>query len=88
MEDFFDKENYNQDDINNLIKNEVEESLILEFKRAGSLSKKRKDKKEIGKDVSAVANSDGGIIIYGIAEKIMSLLQNHSLMGINLPKNG
>jgi len=50
------------------ISNEVEESLHLDFKAAGALSKEDKKKTEISKDVSALANADGGIIIYGLAE--------------------
>jgi hypothetical protein len=55
--------------IQSLIDNEIEESIHIEFKRAEALSKKDSVKKEISKDVSAFANSDGGIIIYGIEEK-------------------
>ena len=68
---FLEKEEYNIDDITALIKNEAEESVHLDFKAAGALSKDDKKKEEIAKDVSAFANSDGGIIIYGIEE------QNH-----------
>jgi hypothetical protein len=46
----------------------VEESLNLDYKAAASLSRDNKKKIEITKDVSAMANSDGGIIIYGISE--------------------
>lgn len=66
---FFDKEDYTFEDIESLIKNNAEESLNLEFKEARALSKEDKYKAEITKDVSAFANSDGGIIIYGIQEK-------------------
>lgn len=66
--DFFEKEEYNIDDITALIDNEAEESVHLDFKAAGSLSKDDKKKAEIAKDVSAFANSDGGIIVYGIEE--------------------
>jgi hypothetical protein len=41
----------------------------LEFKACGAWSKNPEAKKEIGKDVSAMANAAGGIIIYGIKEK-------------------
>jgi len=51
-----------------LIENQVEESINLEYKAADSLGKSDSKKKEISKDVSAMANSDGGIIIYGISE--------------------
>lgn len=67
--DFFDKEEYNIDDITALINNEAEESVHLEFKAAGALGKDDKKKAEIAKDVSAFANSDGGIIVYGIEEQ-------------------
>lgn len=61
--DFFEKEDYNIDDIIALIDNEAEESVHLDFKAAGALSKDDKKKAEIAKDVSAFANSDGGIIV-------------------------
>ncbi len=46
----------------------IEESLTLDYKAAGALERTDKKKEEVTKDVSAMANSDGGIIIYGIAE--------------------
>lgn len=46
----------------------IEESLTLDYKAAASLDKSDKKKIEITKDVSAMANSAGGILIYGIAE--------------------
>lgn len=64
----FDKETYTFVDIQYLIDNGVEESIHLDFKAAGALAKDDKKKNEIAKDVSAFANSDGGIIIYGISE--------------------
>ncbi|WP_378186868.1 helix-turn-helix domain-containing protein [Aquimarina sp. W85] len=60
---------YDLDFLQSLIDNEIEESIHIEFKRAEALSKIHSAKKEISKDVSAFANSDGGIIIYGIEEK-------------------
>jgi predicted HTH transcriptional regulator len=60
--------NYNLDYIQNLIENQIEESLHLEYKASGALGKEDKKKLDISKDVSAIANSDGGILIYGIAE--------------------
>ncbi len=54
--------------LRNLISNEVEESLTLEYKSAEALDRTEYKKKEITKDVSAMANSAGGVIIYGIAE--------------------
>lgn len=54
------------DDINRLIYERVTENQSLEYKAADSLS--RSEKKELSKDVSGMANSEGGTIIYGIAE--------------------
>lgn len=54
--------------IRNLIDNEVEESLTVEYKSGEALAKVDYNKKEITKDVSAMANSAGGLIIYGIRE--------------------
>jgi hypothetical protein len=54
------------DYLNSLIENKVQESLNLEYKSAEALDEKHRN--EITKDVSSFANSDGGIIIYGIKE--------------------
>ena len=50
------------EDIQDLITNEVEESTELEYK---SMVKVNNWKSELAKDVSAMANANGGIIIYG-----------------------
>ena len=55
-------------DLESMISNKAEESINLDFKSAGSLDKSDRKKIEITKDISAFANSDGGIIIYGISE--------------------
>jgi len=54
--------------INEYIDNSIEENIHLDYKSADSLGKSDGKKKEVSKDVSAFANSDGGIIIYGINE--------------------
>lgn len=46
----------------------IEESLTLEYKAAPALDKAQQKKDEITKDVSAMANAAGGVLIYGIAE--------------------
>ena len=46
----------------------IEESLTLDYKAANALSKSDMKKSEITKDISAMANSAGGIIIYGVKE--------------------
>lgn len=52
-----------------MIADAVEESLSLDYKRADSLNKTDDKKKaEIVRDVTAMANSSGGTLIYGIAE--------------------
>lgn len=51
-----------------LIENQIEENLNLEYKSAKALEKQPGKTIEISKDVSAFANGDGGIIIYGIKE--------------------
>ncbi|MBP7768450.1 ATP-binding protein [Candidatus Woesebacteria bacterium] len=57
-----------EQDLLDLIKNKVQESVELDFKEAGSLSGSEGKKKDIGKDVSSFANSAGGVILYGIVE--------------------
>ena len=69
MANFFKKKNYKQKDIEILIENEYEENINLDFKRAEALDKSERVKTSIAKDVSSFANSDGGIIIYGIKEE-------------------
>ncbi len=69
MKSFFDKDSYSQADIEQLIQFKAEESIYLDFKAAGSLDRADGKKKEIAKDVSAFANSAGGIIVYGLAEE-------------------
>ncbi len=54
--------------IRNFITSEIEESLTLEYKSGEALGKSDYQKKEITKDVSAMANSAGGLLIYGIRE--------------------
>jgi hypothetical protein len=71
MDNFYDKKEYSISDVLLLIENETEESIHLDFKEANALDKSDGKKKDISKDVTSFANSDGGIIIYGIKE------QNH-----------
>ncbi|MFN0100875.1 MAG: helix-turn-helix domain-containing protein [Bryobacteraceae bacterium] len=53
-------------DIEELIRNELQESIHLDYKDSRAVSSKARD--EIAKDVSAFANSDGGVLIYGVSE--------------------
>lgn len=68
MLNFFELDNYTENEILGLIQTNSEESLYLEFKSAESLNSNEDTKKEISKDISAFANSEGGILIYGIKE--------------------
>jgi Putative DNA-binding domain len=60
--------NWTEAKLRNFITSEIEESLTLEYKAAEALDRVETKKKEITKDVSAMANSAGGLIIYGISE--------------------
>ena len=62
------EENWNQLIIQGYINNLIEESLTLDYKSSEALGKTDAKKKEITKDVSAMANSAGGIIFYGVKE--------------------
>lgn len=62
------EEQWTKNRLEQMIQDGVEESLTLEYKAAGSLGKTDVKKKEITKDVSAMVNSAGGTIIYGIKE--------------------
>jgi hypothetical protein len=61
---------WSQGKIQSYISNQIQESLTLDYKAADALMKTDNKKKEITKDVSAMANSAGGILIYGIREYI------------------
>ncbi|MDP2214759.1 helix-turn-helix domain-containing protein [Phenylobacterium sp.] len=61
---------WDADDLQALINDQVQESLELDYKRSDALSKSdQKAKNEISKDVAAFANSAGGRIIYGVIEQ-------------------
>ncbi len=68
---------WEEDDLLTIVKNKVSESLNLEFKESSALKNTDHHKKEISKDVSSFANSEGGTIIYGIKE------ENHSAASID-----
>jgi len=55
--------------IKKMLEDRVEESFSLEYKGAGALDRSiSKNSLEITKDISAFANSSGGVLIYGISE--------------------
>ena len=55
-------------DIEQLIASQRQEDINLDYKSSDSLEKNDGKKSEITKDVSSFANSDGGVIIYGVKE--------------------
>lgn len=57
-----------KEDLQRLIDNEVEESTILEFKSSFAVQNP-KWREELAKDISAMANSNGGSIVFGIKQK-------------------
>lgn len=59
---------WNKETLGKLIKDQIQEGPNLEYKAADALGRTDGKIKEITKDVSAMANSSGGIIIYGLKE--------------------
>jgi hypothetical protein len=59
---------WNESDLQILIDTGVKESIELDYKRCDSLGKSDGKKTEISKDISALANSAGGTIVYGMIE--------------------
>jgi hypothetical protein len=55
------------EDIDKLIVEEVQESIHLDYKRSQAIDSNKFN--ELAKDVSAFANSDGGLLIYGVREE-------------------
>src|SRR4051812_20346893 len=57
-----------RDDFQNMVDAQIEETLTLEYKASAALTRDSKNVHELCKDVSAMANSAGGQIIYGVGE--------------------
>jgi len=58
----------NRSDFQKMVDAQLEETLTLEYKASPALTRDSKNVLELCKDVSAMANSAGGQIIYGIGE--------------------
>lgn len=69
-------------DLQSLIDNEIEESTELEYKSSFA-TENPKWKNELAKDVSAMANANGGTIVYGIRQKEGG--HGHAIPGELLP---
>lgn len=67
------------EDIESLIQNQIGESLTIEYKQ--ELGTKNS---EIAKDISAFANTSGGVIIYGIEEDGRIPTSKHWIEGANI----
>ncbi len=59
---------WDETDILSLIKDRAQESLTLDYKKSDALGKSDRKKTELSKDISALANSAGGVILYGMEE--------------------
>lgn len=59
---------WTENDLLDMIRMGAKESLTLDYKQSASLDKSDKKKDELCKDVSAFANSAGGVIVYGMVE--------------------
>ena len=51
-----------------LIRDQVQESLTLDYKASPALDRTDQKKNEVARDVSAFANSAGGTLVYGMVE--------------------
>jgi len=60
---------WTEQDVADLIASQVEEYLGLDYKAAAALAKTDKSRADLSKDVSAFANSAGGLLVYGVTEK-------------------
>ena len=72
---FYNRTEYSLQDLNDFVELEVEESIHLDYKDGAALSPDKIS--EITKDVSSFANSDGGIIIYGVGENKETHVPNY-----------
>jgi hypothetical protein len=61
-------QDWNEEQLQSYIDNFVEEGQMLEYKAAEALKRTDGTMNEITKDVSAMANSAGGVLIYGMKE--------------------
>ena len=59
---------WTEERIQKLISDRIEEGAQLDYKAAGAIGLSESKKTEITKDISAFANSSGGMVIYGVTE--------------------
>jgi hypothetical protein len=56
-------------DVEKMIQDQVQENIHLDYKRSAAIRRGSRERDELAKDVSSFANSDGGVLIYGVEEK-------------------
>ena len=59
---------WDEGDLLAMISAEMQESLTLDYKRSAALGKGSNERNSLSKDVSSFANSEGGLLIYGMEE--------------------
>ena len=59
---------WDETDLAALIRDDAQESLTLDYKRSAALVNNDATRRELSKDVSAFANAEGGMLIYGMVE--------------------
>src|SRR6476659_9208883 len=68
-------------EIEDMIRDMVQENIHLDYKASKAINQSARD--EIAKDVSAFANSDGGVLIYGVEEDRASHLPTRIDEGVD-----
>src|ERR1017187_10175934 len=56
-------------DVEKMIHDQVQENIHLDYKRSAAIHRGSRERDDLAKDVSSFANSDGGMLIYGVEEK-------------------
>lgn len=64
---------WNKERLEALISDRVPESVNLDYKASAALAASDGKKKELSRDISAFANSEGGTLIYGVTENDLHL---------------
>jgi predicted HTH transcriptional regulator len=75
-------------DLQRLVDEALEESLTLDYKASAALSREGKAPDEMCKDVTALANSAGGQLVYGIEEDKVTRKPSRVDDGVDDPESG
>lgn len=79
-------EDINENDILYLIDNKVSEGKNLDFKAKFHQNPSDSERKELSKDLSSFANSDGGDLVFGVCEKDAKANSLSDDIGVSLDK--